>query len=640
MFSNKLRIAALVLLAIIIALVSVSCTDDLNTSPIDDSIVTSANVYETPEDFRKVLAKLYAGFAATGQQGPAGMPDIQGIDEGFSSYVRQLWVHQTIPTDEAVVAWEDPGLPDFNFQSWGPSNDFVMGMYSRIYYEVTLTNEFIREAQRRNEAVINEYQAEARFLRALSYWHALDMFGGNVPFTTEEDPIGAYMPEPTTPQDLFNYIESELLEIEGQMLAPGQNEYGRADRAAAWTLLSKLYLNAEVYIGENRASDALTYAQRVIDEGGFQLEENYGHLFLADNDQADGIIFPIRFDGENLQTYGGTNFIIHAAIGGSMNPTSRFGVDIGWEGHRVTPEFVSIFDASDFFAGLETENVGGFPEIYVPGGYQSSSGYGGDWSPGEAPALISENSDDVYTGQVYFANAGAEYKFTAERNWDDGDWGGQNGEISSTGPNLVIDQAGVHTITVDLNNMTYQVEEGSSEGRAMFHTDGQTLEVDDYREFTNGYAVTKWKNVTSTGEPGKRLEFADTDFPMFRLADVYLIYAEATLRGASNGNTSRAVELVNELRERAFGSSAANISAAELDLDFILDERARELYWEGHRRTDLRRFGKYTGGEYVWSWKGGSQEGSATDERFEIFPIPSSDINSNLNLTQNPGYGN
>ncbi|CAN5277776.1 hypothetical protein BH23BAC3_BH23BAC3_31720 [soil metagenome] len=639
MLNKELRIIAFVILAFTVGFASVSCVDSLNTTPIDDSVVTSVNVYDTPDDFRQVLAKLYAGYAATGQQGPAGMPDIQGIDEGFSSYIRQLWVHQTLPTDEAVVAWNDPGLPEFNFQAWGPSNDFVMGMYSRIFYQITLTNEFIRETQQRDEEVIRGYEAEARFLRALSYWHSLDMFGGNVPFVTEQDPIGAYMPNPTNSNDLFEYIESELLDIANALAAPGQNEYGRADRGAAWTLLSKLYLNAEVYTGQNRYSDALEYAQRVIDDGVYSLTDNYEHLFLADNDRPavnSEIIFPIRFDGDNLQTFGGTNFIIHAAIGGNMS-ASEFGMDGGWAGHRVTPEFVTIFDASDFFAGLATENTGGYPEIYVPGGYQAASGYTNDWSPADAPALISENNDDVYTGQVYFTNAGAEFKFTAERNWDDGDWGGENGQISSDGPNLAIPQAGVFNITVDLNAMTYSLEAGASEGRAMFFTDGQSLEVEDYRDFNDGYAVTKWKNVTHTGEPGKRLEYADTDFPMFRLADVYLIYAEAAVRGGG-GDMSRAVDLVNELRARAYGSDAGNISQADLSPEFILDERARELYWEGHRRTDLRRFDRYTGDNYVWSWKGNQQQGAGTDSRYEIFPIPSSDINSNLNLTQNPGY--
>jgi len=640
--------AAFALLAMVFG-IAVSCTDDLSTTPIDDSITTSADVFETPDDFEQVLAKLYAGFAVTGQQGPAGNADIQGIDEGFSSYVRQLWVHQVLPTDEGIVAWNDPGLPDFNFQSWGASNDFVMGMYSRIYYEIAITNEFIREAQKRDEAIIKQYIAEARFLRALSYWHGLDMFGGNIPFVTEDDPIGAYMPEPTTSEDLFTYIESELLEVADQLPTASAVEYGRASRGAAWTLLTKLYLNAEVYTGNDRYDDALTYAQRVIDESGYQLADNYDHLFMADNDRPEvnrEIIFPIRFDGDNIQTFGGTNFIIHAQIGGNMS-AGDFGMDGGWAGHRVTPQFVEKLNQNqvDPLLGTTTENPGGAPEIYVPGAHQASSGYITDWTPAVAPPLVSANSDGIYSGQVYFANAGVEFKFTAERNWDNGDWGGSNGTLATDGSNLVIGDAGLYTITVDLNSMSYTItlEQASepeyADNRTNIFTDGQTFEIESYQEFGQGFAITKWSNMASTGQPGKNLQYADTDFPMFRLADVYLMYAEATVKGAAGGNIGRAVELVNDLRERAYGDDSGDITATDLQQDdFILNERARELYWEGHRRTDLRRYNQFTGADYVWSWKGETQEGSPTETTYQIYPIPSTDINSNLNLTQNPGY--
>lgn len=521
MYKHRNNILAIALIAVVVAFTS-SCVDNLNTSPLDDDVVTSASVYETPEDYRQVLAKLYAGFASTGQQGPAGNPDIQGIDEGFSSYVRQMWVSQEIPTDEAVVGWNDPGLPEFNFHSWNASNDFVLGMYSRVYYEIALTNEFIRNAKNNNDPTVQGYNAEARFLRALSYWHALDFYGGGIPFVTEEDGVGAYLPKPASSDSVFNFIESELKAIESQLPAPQQNEYGRADRAAAWTLLTKLYLNAEVYIGESHYTEALTYADKVIEEGGYSLEADYQDLFLADNHTANGVIFPITFDGVNNPTYGGTNFIIHAAVGGSMS-ASNFGIDGGWAGHRVTPQFVDKFDADN-------------------------------------------------------------------------------------------------------------------DGRAMFYTSDQDKEINSLAEFTDGYAVTKWKNVTSGGQAGAVPEFADTDFPMFRLADVYLMYAEAIVRGGENGSMSKAVALVNELRERAYGDASGNISQGDLTLQFIIDERARELYWEGHRRTDLIRFGQFTGSQYVWAWKGNTQEGTGTSDFYSLYPIPASDVNSNTNLTQNPGY--
>jgi hypothetical protein len=126
---------------------------------------------------------------------------------------------------------------------------------------------------------------------------------------------------------------------------------------------------------------------------------------------------------------------------------------------------------------------------------------------------------------------------------------------------------------------------------------------------------------------------------MFRLADVYLMYAECAVRGAGNATLSQAVTYVNAIRERANnGSQSANISQNDMDLDFIIDERSRELHWEGHRRQDLIRFNKYTGGAYNWAWKGNGSNGIAISNNLKVYPIPQASLDSNPNLTQNPGY--
>jgi hypothetical protein len=178
----------------------------------------------------------------------------------------------------------------------------------------------------------------------------------------------------------------------------------------------------------------------------------------------------------------------------------------------------------------------------------------------------------------------------------------------------------------------------SVDSRAMFWTAGQSLDINDITSFTDGYAITKWKNVTSTGASGSNQKYADIDFPMFRLADVYLMYAEAVLRGGGGGDLNTALTLVNDLRTRAYGDANGNITADKLDLSFILDERARELYWEGYRRTDLIRFGQFTNGTYVWPWKGNAKDGIATLPMYNIFPIPAADVSANPKLVQNPGY--
>jgi len=712
-----------------------SCMKDLDTVPIDKDEITSASVYETAGNYYLVLAKLYAGLAVSGQQGPHGMPDISGIDEGFSTYVRQLWKAQVLTTDEAVIAWNDGTLRDYWEDDWTASSEFVTAMYNRIYYQISLCNEFIRESsdakieERGFKGVsaesIREYRAEARYLRALSYWHALDMFG-NVPFVTDEDAVGSFFPEQIQRADLFLFIESELKAIESELPLPRSNEYARADQAAAWAILAKLYLNAEVYTGSERYSDCMIYCDKII-ESGFELDADYSHLFMADNQKSNEIIFPVTFDGMHTRTWGGMTFVVHAAVGGSMNPAD-FGIDGGWGGTRVTKELVKKFYPnieSGLFISPAPPVKSSYPVLYVPGSYHTPS-----WDPANSPTVASVNNDGIYDGYIYIPEADAQFKYTDGPGWDvnygddgaDGtlelnganlvasevgyyrlnvnindmthsytktEWGiigsataggwdsdqnmtfdpetgvwtaildlvagelkfranddwtinmgdnGPDGVLEYDGANVVIDERGTYTITMTLGSpdYTYTVERGSFDGRAMFYTDGQTLEIEDPFEFTNGYAVTKFKNINSDGSAPSDLTFIDIDFPLFRLADFYLMYAEAAIQTASN--TDKALNYVNLVRTRAFGEESGNISASDLTLDWILDERARELFWEGHRRTDLIRFGKLTGGDYLWPWKGGVAEGTAIDSKFDLFPIPSSDMGANPKLTQNPGY--
>ena len=707
-----------------------SCFKDLDTVPLDPDISTAAVVYDDPDTYRQVLAKAYAGLAVSGQEGPAGNSDIEGIDEGFGQYLRGLWYHQEFTTEEALVGWNDQTIADFHNHEWTARDGFIFAFYSRIFYQIPLCNEFIREStpeklEERNqtelEAEVSLFRSEARFLRALSYWHALDMFR-NVPFITEEDLVGSFFPEQTSAQELFDYIESELLAIEDEIVPVRQNEYGRADQGAVWALLAKLYLNAEVYVGQARWDDCLAYCERLI-SSGYTLDEDYQRLFLADNHLSEEIIFPIAFDGVRTRTWGGTTFIIRAGIGGNMDPQES-GVNSGWGGVRTTPQLVDKFGDIGGIVSAATEgNTVRYPKIYTPGSFQDF-----DFSDTNN-ALSSVNSDRIYEGYKYFPEAG-EFLITqipsaSAPKFGDND---ADGVLDPNGSNINIDQEGLYFIQVDLNDnsysitktdfgivgdatpggwdvdtpmewseenqalvvnvalgpgefkfranadwainygdtgadgvldfdgdnisvppsdyeilffpnrpdYTYQIKERGFDRRPFFHTDGQTLSIEDITQFTNGYAITKFKNINSDGTPGSNLEHPDTDFPVFRLADFYLMAAEAIVRGG--GDLGRATEYFNAVRARGFGGIGGTISSANLDLDIILDERARELYWEGHRRTDLIRFGQFSDGNYHWEWKGGVQEGRATESFRDVFPIPSSDIAANPNLTQNEGY--
>jgi starch-binding outer membrane protein, SusD/RagB family len=187
----------------------------------------------------------------------------------------------------------------------------------------------------------------------------------------------------------------------------------------------------------------------------------------------------------------------------------------------------------------------------------------------------------------------------------------------------------------------FPTTDGSVDSRGRFHTDDQQLDIENIAVFQDGYGLLKFRNITrTTGDrpDGPTNDHVSVDFPMFRLADAYLMYGEAVLRGGTGGNQQQALAYINELRQRAYGDASGNINAGQLNLDFIIDERARELKWEATRRTDLIRFGRFTGSNYVWQWKGGSFNGTGVNDTKNIYPLPQADLIANPTLVQNPGY--
>ena len=512
----------------------VSCTTDLDVTPKDDDEFLTEDFFKNPNSYKQILAKLYAGLYVGGNDGD-NSGDISGIGGDFSSYLRLLFVTQEFTTDEAIVAWGDQGLPEMNTQTWNPTNQFLYGVYSRSFYQISLANEFLRQttdAQLETRGVdanlkaeIATYRAEARFLRAFDYVQLMDLFG-NVPITTENDPVGIYNPVQKSRAEVFAYVEKELIDLDKSLKASKTNEYGRVDKMAAKFLLAKIYLNAKVYTGTAKNTEAITAAKAVIASNYSFANVPYRFLFSADNNTngaQNEIIFPVVSDGNSIRATGaGMSFILHASIGGSMVASDR-GMDGGWQGIRTRKEFVKIF-----------------PD-----------------------------------------------------------------------------------------------ETASADKRGTFYTAGQTIDIDNVGAFTSGYAVTKYTNLKSDGGQAQKNDIPDTDFAMFRMADIYLTYAEAVVRGGTGGDLATAVTYINQLRTRA-GASA--ITATDLTLDFILDERGRELFWECHRRTDLVRFDKFTGSSKLWQWKGGVKNGTSTDSYRNLMPIPATAIQANPTLKQNPGY--
>jgi len=611
----------------------ISCHEDLNQSPIDPDSFTEEDVFSNAAEAQGALAKLYASLALTGQQGPAGQADIADIDEGFSQYSRMLFNLNELTTDHAVVGWGDAGLPDLHGLYWSSSNDFTEAMYYRLAQEVSFCNSFIDNAAALTDPEVASFIAEARFLRAFTYYNLMDLYG-SVPLVTS---VTTELPSQATRTELFNFIEAELLDIADKLKTSGSNEYGRVDQVAAWALLSKLYLNAEVFTGASKYTEAVTYSNNVmtssysintVDANGNGTA--YDELFLADNNTngaQNEFIFALNFDGLRSQTYGGSTFLVHAAIGGSMNATD-FGVNGGWGGLRTTKNLVNKFNVD---VSALNNSLGTLSKWGLVGDATLNQWNGPDME-------MHETGTNTYA--LYADLTAGEIKFRFDEDWGN-NYGDDNtdGSLEAGGSNIPVASPGTYFITLDLNTLTYSIAPFAGDKRGMFHKDGQTLEIEEIPSFENGYAVTKFKNIDSSGNQGSDAagDFVDTDIPLIRLAEIYLNYAEATLKGGG-GDLGLAATKINELRERAFGNSSGNITSGDLTLDFVLDERSRELYWEGQRRTDLIRYNYFTSDTYLWPFKGDSKDGVGTDSFRNIFPLPNNIITTNPNLIQNPGY--
>ena len=326
--------------------------------------------------------------------------------------------------------------------------------------------------------------------------------------------------------NLFNYIESELKSIDASLAAPTTNEWGRADQGAEWSLLSRIYLNAQVYTGTARYTDAITYCNKIIALNKYSLVGHYQWLFFGDNNINNSeFIFPIVYNNGNEINWGGTNYL---ALGPAGVPSLLNGLSNSWNEFRFTQSIPQLFPTYD--------------------------------------------------------------------------------------------------TTVDK--------------RAMIYTSGQNLVVNDVTKSTDGYSAYKYRNINRAGvsmQQGNTYgNISDINFPVFRLAEIYFTYAESVLRGGSGGNITTALGYINQLRGRAYvnnpASNTGNITQSDLTTDFILAEKAREMYWEAQRRTDLVRYNKLTTANYLWDWKGGTLTGNEVDSKYNLFPIPTSDLLANPNL--------
>ena len=531
--------------AVAAAAMLTACVGDLNTIPLNPTDVTSETAYGADEaGYVQGLAKIYFQLTSNNTQ------DLQVADGGASEFVRAFWSTQEVTADAAKCAWGDAWVNDLNNNTWKGDvlNDAVYAVYVRTLQGITYVNEYLRQTSDANlatrgcsdevKAKVQQFRAEARFLRAYFSWAAMDTFG-QVPFSTEDTQFGGGYNPPQQPREyIFDYVVSELEDLasENSAMPAAQSNYPRADKGSVLGLLARVYLNAEVYTGTAKWAEAKAACEKIY-ALGYALAPTHAELFRGDNgENADAkkeFLFAASYDAESNQSYGGTTYLTLSTLSGDDGAVNITGINGGWAGNRVPYEYVA-----KFFTDVKNQD-------YTEGTYQ-------------------------YTDK----------------------------------------RAGY------------------------FYIKGRTESMqDNLNTFLNGWSCIKFNNVphdvdaVDYAATAATKNFSDIDWPLIRLGEIHLIYAEACMHAGGDASAQ-----INALAERA-GVAAP----AAIDADFLMAERARELMWEAHRRTDLIRFGKWISG-YNWTYKGGNFGGQDLPSHFNVFPVPSTELATNLDLEQNPGY--
>lgn len=547
----------------------VSCADELNIKSIDPQSTPTYTV-------EGLLAKQYATLGLTGQKGPAGSADLSG-DEGESGFIRTIFNLQELMTDETAWAYQaDNAIAPITNFSWNSGNDRVNWAYQRLIFNITLYNQFIAE---QSGSLSEDQIAEVRFLRALNYYYFLDLYR-KAPFKLTFDDS---LPTEKKGKDLYDWLDNELTTIEPLMAEMGaynnSQNFGRADRGAAYALHARLALNSEVYT-EGKVKDyqkAIDYCDKILDnvgetEGKYNLcreEKNgysgYQQLFMGDNDcnpaAMKEIIFPIRQDGLKARAYAGTTYLVSAATIGGM-PYASTGDP--WKCMFARENLIEKF----------FPNKNDIPKATVDDVLKN---------PSKEQVIAKDSEKGIGT-----ANVIAKAK--------------------------------------DDRALLYMGVGGCEEGKVRTINPGEAITGP-----LNGASFVKWSNLHADGSTQHDQNYSDTDFPVFRLAEIYLTRAEAKYR--LNGSQDGLADIL-KVQDRAHRAS----KATSVNEQTLIDEWCREFFMEGRRRSDLVRFGLYTGSKYLWSFKGGAEKGAGVPSYYNIYPIPDNEIKNNPNMTQNPKY--
>ena len=551
-----------------------SCMDDLDKGNINPNVDGSPNI-------TGLYSKCYAGLIMEGNDGNA---DFTIDNAGKSTLLRNLFNFNEVPTDEAVCWWSDGGIADVAYNKFDPGNPTLKNLYYRLMSNISYENHFLSLDAAKAEPT--KY-AEVRVLRAYSYFLMLDFFGD----PTFIDKISAETPRQAHAynekfEEGKSYTRAELLQMGREFL---------------FSWVESELLAAEPDLLEAKAETSDT-------------DPNYGRI-----DKGTCWLLLSRLY-LNAGTYLNND--------GQNNP--YWDKALKYAENVITSKY-ALFDDSKMSADAKANGYKPYDLLFM-----GDNGSNGSSCEALLPLMQDGEKTRGYGGSMFYVAAlwdatmqtvtGKDAATTANT------WSGmrvrpQFVEKFFTDPSVVVNKSAKEIRAMNVDDRAILWGKGNSDG-------DRTLEIGANDKFVKGIATPKWNNnYSATGTPHDSYN-VDIDFFLFRVAEAYLNAAEAEMHLNGEGS-AKAKKYIDALRNRAHAAVRASYT-----LNDVLDERSRELYCEGLRRTDLIRFNQFGGTQatYKWELKGGSTNGTTFAKTNNVYPIPSSEILSNKNLTQIDGY--
>ena len=611
---------------LVIAISGLAFTGCFDMTERPYTLLDASNYFTDENSIKQVIAHIYA-------QEQADLSE-------------QYWYAQELSADQITWrswnggswGWDSGDKFVLSTHTWNPSSNYVNQIWSKAWTAIGLCNNFITDLSNINastlgisEAQKQAYIDEVRTFRVYCYYNVFEVFGSVIPLTTSTDtsvlPVSA-MNGMTFEEGNAKICDWMIEELDGALESLETNgSVNRCNQAMNRMLKMRVLLNSEIFTGVARFDECKALAKDIIDGkyGNYAIAENYKDIYSANNNtDCKEIVFAFSSDvvynkrSTNMRNGPFMSYVFTAYFNTKEEHA-------GWNCCCLTPSFDN---SSNFYNQCVSFDANGTASV-VKNMYDKEL----------AKCFLDGYGDKL--GAVMERFDPADIRLVTPYNDAAGNWGGHfmKGVMYSDFGNGELQMADADR---DGQPLVYVDQVGNFQGKGEHPL--QVVENPRWGETNSGIRMAKYPYYNIDAP----YNFCDPDVVEFRLAEVYYTYAECLLR---EGNSAEAKNWVNEVRKRYFSAADWTVAKdraprgfdAAFDEDRMLSEWGLEFLDEGHRRrTDLRRFDKFTQGQW-WFFGRTTETGydlpAKRDRKYEWFPVPERALAANPGLTQNPAYG-